>query len=126
MGLVYNVFLPGFTDTDLVKRVIKLTINGVESTFTVAPDVKVYTLPPVKESSTVEISLQDVDDAGNSSDWSESLTFVAADTIIPSTPGKVSVKLTAEVADPVPVVVQAEAVVAPVVVETPETPPVSE
>ena len=114
MGLVYKVFLPS-SDSDVVSRTLKLVVDNSEKLLSVSPTVNSYELPPIKEGSSVSLSIQDIDDAGNKSDWSDSLYFTAIDTIIPSTPGKASVKLVAEVADTV--------APAPVTPEPPPTPP---
>lgn len=126
MGLVYSAYLPAVSDPDVVKRTVKLVVDNLETNLSVSPTVDKYTLPPIKEGSVVEISVQDEDDAGNKSGWSDTLSFTAIDTIVPSTPGKVSVKLVAEVADPVvappeppPVVVPPPAPEPPVVHDEP-------
>lgn len=135
MGLVYNVFLPANETPDVVKRTLKVSVDGVDKLVEVEPSVSLVTLDPIKDNSSVVLTLQDTDDAGNVSEWSEPLSFTALDTIVPSAPGKISVKLISEVADPAPApepapepapapVVEGDAVVAPVVVDSvsPATP----
>lgn len=100
MGLVYRIFLPPVSDVDVVNRVLEYSVDGVSSSISVSTSSEYLDLPPVKELSNVSVKLKDVDDAGNESDWSESLAFVAKDTIVPPAPGGLSTKLVAEVADP--------------------------
>lgn len=102
MGLIYKVFLPATVDSDVVKRTLKVVVDGKESLVELPGDCKDTLLDPITEGSNVALSLKDTDDAGNDSGWSEALVFSAVDTIIPATPGMISVKVTAEVADPVP------------------------
>ena len=130
MGLVYNAFLPSVSDPDVVVRKLKLVVDGVVSVLSIKPDITVYELPPVKDGSVVELSICDIDDAGNESGYSTPLKFTAVDTIVPAVPGIVNVKIVREVADPVapppepePVVVEAEAVLTP---PAPEPAPVED
>lgn len=130
MGLVYNAFLPGVSDSDVVSRKVKLVVDGSVAILTVSPDTKVLELPPIKDNSSVEISLSDVDDAGNESGYNTPLKFTAVDTIVPAVPGIVNVKLVREVDDvapeadtkvePAPKVIESSAVVAPLVVNNEE------
>lgn len=134
MGLIYNAFLPSISDSDVVLRKLKLVVNGEETVLSVNPSVTVLELPPIKDNSSVEISISDVDDAGNQSDYSVPLVFTALDTIVPAVPGAVNVKIVKEVADevvvaPEPVtpapapVVEGEATVTPVDTGIDEIPP---
>lgn len=102
MGLVYRLFLSKPEDSDVVKRVVDLKVNGVSSILEVNSDILTYDLPPVDDNSEVEISVKNVDDAGNESDWSDPIKFVALDTIVPVAPHGLSVKLVAEVSTPTP------------------------
>lgn len=102
MGLIYKVFLPATVDSDVIKRTLKVVVNGKESLVELPGDCKDTLLDPIVEGSNVALSLMDTDDAGNDSGWSEALVFSAVDTIVPSTPGMLSVKVTAEVADSAP------------------------
>lgn len=126
MGLVYRLFLPSAVDSDVVNRKISIKVNDSKLELEISPTLGSYDLPPVADNSVVEISIKDIDDAGNESGWSDPLKFTALDTIVPGTPQGLGVKLVAEVADkapeppapPVeepPAVVEAEAVVEPVV-----------
>ena len=126
MGLVYRLFLPGAVDSDVVNRKISIKVNDSLSVLDISPTLGNYDLPPVADNSVVEISIKDIDDAGNESGWSDPLKFTALDTIVPGTPQGLAVKLVAEVADKAPeppeapveepqAVVEAEAVVEPVV-----------
>lgn len=108
MGLIYNAFLPSISDSDVVVRKLKLVVNGVETVLSVDPSVTVLELPPIKDNSSVEISISDVDDAGNQSEYSVPLTFTALDTIVPAVPGAVNVKIVKEVADEVEVAPEPE------------------
>lgn len=119
MGLVYNAILPEVLDSDVVKKTVKVVVDGDVKLIDVAKDVFTVELPPVKDNAVVSVSVAHVDDAGNASDFGQELTFTAVDTIIPAVPGLVSVKLIAEVADP-------EVVVDPVVTEDPVVEPVAE
>lgn len=102
MGLIYNAFLPEVVDVDVVKSVLKVSVDGVETLVDVEKGKTFVELAPVKDGALVGLSVQSVDDAGNVSDWSDVFEFTAVDTIIPVKPGMVSVKLIAEVADPAP------------------------
>lgn len=102
MGLIYEVQLPIVGSSDVVKRVLKVVVNGEETLKTLEPSDTVNRLSPVSEGSVVAISIKDVDDAGNESFWSDELSFTAKDTIPPATPGQVGVKLLFEVADSAP------------------------
>lgn len=124
MGLVYRLFLSPSEASDVVKRVVSLKVDDNSSLLDINPNSTSYDLPPVKDNSLVEISVKDVDDAGNESGWSDPLKFTALDTIVPGTPQGLAVKLVAEVADtpatppvieeePPTEVVEADAVVAP-------------
>lgn len=118
MGLVYKVFMPEVVDADLVKRILKVSVDGVDSFVDVPVNVDSVDLSPVADNAAVSLTVAGVDDAGNQGDWSDPYDFVAVDTIFPVKPGLVSVKLIAEVADPV---------VEPPVDEVPvEEPPVEE
>lgn len=118
MGLVYNAFLPEVLDGDVVKKTVKVVVDGDVKLIDVATDVFTVELPPVKDNANVSVSVAYTDDAGNMSDFGQELTFVALDTIVPATPGLVSVKLVAEVADPV-VEPETEVVTEPEVTEDP-------
>lgn len=122
MGLVYNAFLPEVVDVDVVKKTVKVVVDGDVKLIDVAKDIFVVELPPVKDNANVSVSVAHVDDAGNVSDFGQELVFVATDTIVPATPGLVSVKLIAEVADPV-VEPVTEVVVDPVVTPDPVVEP---
>lgn len=131
MGLVYQVYMPEVLDADLVKRVLKVTVDGVDSFIDVAVADTSVELFPVADNAAVSLALAGVDDAGNQGDWSDPYDFVAVDTIFPVKPGMVSVKLIAEVADPVVVDPEPEPEPDPVDPEPevsvdPEVPPVDE
>lgn len=102
MGLIYEVGLASSVSPDVVKRVLSVTVDGVESVTEVDTAATKFLLDPVKEGANVTVALKDVDDAGNSSEWA-SVSFVAKDTLPPETPGAPTVTLVEEVADPAPV-----------------------
>ena len=112
MGLIYEVGLASSVSPDVVKRVLKVVVDGSETLHEVVPTSDKYLLDPVKEGANVTVALKDVDDAGNSSEWA-SVSFVAKDTLPPETPGAPKVTLVEEVADPAPVVIEGEATVTP-------------
>lgn len=114
MGLIYEVGLASSVSPDVVKRVLSVTLDGVETQTEVASETTKFLLDPVAEGTKVVVALKDVDDSGNSSGWAIT-SFVAKDTIPPETPGQPVVTLVREVADPepVPVVIEGEAVVTP-------------
>ena len=111
MGLIYEIGLASSVSTDVVKRVLKVTVDGKESEVEVAAGTEKVLLDPVKDGADVTVALKDVDDAGNSSEWA-TVSFVAKDTLPPSTPGAPTVTLVQEVEDP-PVVVEGDAIVTP-------------
>jgi hypothetical protein len=112
MGLIYEVGLASSVSPDVVKRVLKVTVDGAEVVTEVDTAATKYVLAPVKEGANITVALQDVDDAGNSSEWA-TVSFVAKDTLPPETPGAPTVTLVEEVADPAPVVIEGEATVIP-------------
>jgi len=122
MGLVFNAFLPEVVDGDVVKKTVKVVVDGDVKLIEVAKDVFTVELPPVKDNAEVSVSVSHTDDAGNVSDFGQELVFIAVDTIVPATPGLVSVKLLAEVADPV-VEPETEVVVEPEVTPDPVVEP---
>jgi hypothetical protein len=112
MGLIYEVGLASSVSPDVVKRVLNVTVDGVESATEVDTAATKFLLDPIKEGANVTVALKDVDDAGNSSEWA-SVSFVAKDTLPPETPGAPTVTLVEEIADPAPVIVEGEATVTP-------------
>ena len=103
MGLVYKAFLQPPVDTDVVKRELDLNVNGASQIISLEGSAVEAVLPAVPDNAVVQLRIRDTDDAGNISEWSDTREFVAVDTIIPTKPGEINVKLVAEVAD-VPVV----------------------
>lgn len=93
MGLVYKLTLPPPGAPDVVKRTLRVTVNGDTH-----PDQEVNdsTELTFQDNDAVSLSIQDTDDAGNVSPWSEPYTFTAKDTIAPGQPGQVSVNLLRE------------------------------
>ena len=125
MGLVYNAILPEVLDGDVVKKTVRVIVDGDVKLIDIAKDVFTVELPPVKDNAVVSVAVSHTDDAGNTSDFGQELVFTAVDTIIPAVPGLVAVKLIAEVADPA-VEPVTEVVVDPVVTEDPVVEPVAE
>ena len=99
MGLVYELTLPVVSTFDVVKRVIRVDVNGVVDTITLNRTDTTATLKPVPDNSVVKISVSDVDDAGNESGYGEELVFTALDTIPPARPGMPQVTLVGETPD---------------------------
>lgn len=99
MGLVYELTLPAVGTFDVVKRIVKIDVNGVIETVTLNRTDTTATLKPVAEKSVVKISVSDVDDAGNESGYGEELVFTALDTIPPARPGMPQVALVGETPD---------------------------
>ncbi len=131
MGLIYAVNLDKPKSTDVIKRVLKLEVDGVETIteLAISAKPKQHLLDPVKDGAEVTVSVQDIDDAGNASEW-WTTRFVAKDTLPPEAPGGITVTLVqevddapTEVIDTPPVVVEGEAVVTPLslIEELPES-----
>lgn len=113
--LTYRVSAAAPVDSDVVSRIVTLTVNGADQGSTAYPvgtDLGVVVVP---QNAVVKISLVDVDDAGNRSPASE-YEFTAVDTLPPAQPGFLGVTLVSE--SPAPV----EPVVEPAVEPTPEEP----
>lgn len=91
--LVYSLTLPPPGASDVVKRTLKQTVNGVE-----LPNVDVTDGFEVSynDNDSVTLSLFDTDDAGNESPPSDPFAFTATDTIAPPQPGQVGVALLRE------------------------------
>ena len=99
MALVYKVLLPAVVDSDVVTRILNITVDGVSKSIEVAANAVDYTLSPVKEGALVELTIQDIDDVGNKSELSDVYSLVAHDTIVPTKPGQLHLKLVDEVPD---------------------------
>jgi hypothetical protein len=99
MGLIYRAFLPPVQAVDVVTRLIKYKVNQVDTILEASTSDSYFDLPPVKEGDTCLLSIKDIDDAGNESEWSAEVAFTAKDTLVPGTPEGLSVKLSREVAD---------------------------
>lgn len=91
------VFLPPVVDTDTVKMELSCLVNGV------AEPVRPFEKPFASETeyifpqdATVNLSLVNVDDAGNRSSPSER-QFVVTDTVPPAAPGELGVQIVEEV-----------------------------
>ena len=99
MGLIYRAFLPPVKAVDVVTRLIKYKVNEEYEILEASVNDAYFDLPPVKDGSECQLSIKDIDDAGNESDWSSPVSFTAKDTIVPGTPDGLSVKLNREVSD---------------------------
>ena len=99
MGLVYRIFLPSITDSDVVKRVLEYTYDSSVKTIDIGVVERFIDLPPVKDNTNISVRLKHVDDADNEGDWCAPLAFTAKDTIVPSAPSGLSTKLVAEAPD---------------------------
>lgn len=113
MGLLYRAFLPEAVDSDVVSREVGVSVDGVSSILRVPVESKFVDLPAIAEGASVAVVLRDTDDAGNVSEWSEEVSFIARDTIPPNKPGAPSLKLLGEVSDPVSPEPEPEPVVEP-------------
>lgn len=113
MGLIYDIQIPVPTAFDVVKRVVKVKVNDIESEFELSVVETVLTSQPIKEGSVVTLSVKNVDEAGNESEWSEPYTFTAVDTLAPPISGPVSATLVGETPEG-PSVITADVVVSPV------------
>lgn len=112
MGLIYEVGLSGSSSPDVVKRLLKVSVDGLETVAEVDTISTKFQLAPIKDDANVTVSIKDVDDAGNESDWA-SVSFVAKDTLPPDAPGAPSITLVREIPDDKPVIVEGEAIVTP-------------
>ena len=72
MGLKYRAFFPPVGAPDVVYRELRVVVDGVESILRVSADKNSAELPVVGEGVRVGLAVRDTDDAGNTSEWSES------------------------------------------------------
>lgn len=77
---------------DVVLRELTQVINGIQTVLNVEQG---YTFL-AEDGAMVSLSLVDIDDAGNRSEPSPTLTFTATDTIAPPTPGELGVTVIGE------------------------------
>jgi len=94
--LVYEVTLPPPNAPDVVKRELSYTENGGEVNVLTGDGSATTMTVKVHDDAAVKLWLTDFDDAGNASDPSPPLEFVAKDTIPPPAPGELGVKLVGE------------------------------
>ena len=94
--LTYSISVAAPVDADVVSRELFVTVDGVSKDKVEfsgsATDLGTVDVP---EGASVQLSLVDVDDAGNES-VPASVDFVAADTLAPGQPGAFNVSLVAE------------------------------
>ena len=119
MGLIYDIQVPVPTAFDVTKRVVKIKVDDHESEFTLSNVETVLTTQPIKEGCVVTLSVKNIDNAGNESEWSDPYTFTATDTLAPPKSGPVSAVLVGETPEE-PRVITADVVVSPI---TPTPPP---
>lgn len=94
--LVYSVTAAPAVDSDTVKRVLTVTINGeVQSTTEYPAPAASFSEVSASHGDQVVLTLVDVDEAGNESAPAV-VTFTAADTLPPSQPGEFGVSLVRE------------------------------
>lgn len=113
MGLIYDIQVPVPTAFDVTKRVVKIKVDDHESEFTLSNVETVLTTQPIKEGSVVTLSVKNIDNAGNESEWSDPYTFTATDTLAPPKSGPVSAVLVGETPEE-PTVITADVVVSPI------------
>lgn len=98
--LTYVINAAAPVDADVVQRELIASVNGETVSTTVwsgtAVDLGVISVP---QDSQVELTLVDIDDAGNRSAPAV-VTFVAADTVPPQAPGGIGVTLVGENTEP--------------------------
>jgi hypothetical protein len=96
MALKFKVVLPTELTPDVINRELTVTINGETQVQNVAKETAEVGDFEGPDGAIVELSLVDVDDAGNRSDASV-LTTSLTDTIAPAKPGDLAMVVTAEV-----------------------------
>jgi hypothetical protein len=94
--LTYSISVAAPVDADVVSRELVVTVDGVSRDSVefsgTSTDLGSIDVP---EGASVQLSLVDMDDAGNAS-VPASVDFVAADTLAPGQPGAFTVSLVAE------------------------------
>lgn len=94
--LTYAVSAAPVVEGDVVSRELSVVVDGLEQPVVSFPGYAVdLGTVDVPQNSEVVLRLVDVDDAGNRSEPAE-VTFVAVDTLPPSTPGALGVSLVGE------------------------------
>jgi len=83
--LRYTLAIPEPGAGDVVTRELHVVVDGIDTTYTLTPDVRSFTVDLV-EGTSVSIFLVDVDNIGNRSEPGEALTFTVVDTIPPPKP----------------------------------------
>jgi hypothetical protein len=86
MALVYTITLPAPGAPDVVSRELHVSLDGGTESVQPLPGNALSATVTVNEGQAVDVYLVDVDDAGNSSPNSPTLTFTASDTIPPPAP----------------------------------------
>lgn len=122
MSLVYEVQLPIVNKPGTTKRLLKVSVDGVETVKTLEPSDTINRLDPINNGSAVVINLKDVTDAGNDQ-WGYTLSFTANSSSPSTTVDQVGIKLLTELAVDAPV---PHVEPAPVVEPEPVPPPVAE
>lgn len=94
--LTYTISAAPVVDSDVVSRVLTVSISGEEPSERTLPGSAVdFGQLTVAQDVTVTLTLVDVDDAGNKSEPAV-VEFVAADTLPPGQPGGLGVTLVGE------------------------------
>jgi hypothetical protein len=97
MAITFKVQLPAKSAADVVARELTVKIGDSEPIFTeLAADAAEVDELQGPEGAEVEVSLVDIDDAGNRSEPSVA-TAVLADTFAPPKPGELGIQLTGEI-----------------------------
>lgn len=97
MAITFKVVLPPVSAPDVVKRELSVKIGDADPIFTeLAADATEVDELEGAQDAEVEVSLVDIDDAGNRSEASVA-TAVLADTFAPPKPGELGIELTGEI-----------------------------
>jgi hypothetical protein len=97
MAITFKVVLPPVSAPDVVKRELSVKIGDADAVVSeLAGDVTEVADLQGAQDAEVEVSLVDIDDAGNRSEPSVA-TAVLADTFAPPKPGELGIELTGEI-----------------------------
>lgn len=92
MGLLYKLQLPKPAVADVTVRTVEQTVTVDVQKFPATDGMPLR----YQQGMVVKLRLQDTDDAGNTSPWSDPLTFTATDEMAPPAPGQLGVTPTGE------------------------------
>jgi hypothetical protein len=93
MGFVYALELPSVSAPDVKTRLVKVSINGSENTTRLSFVETRVMLPAIKDGTEVEVSIKEISDTGNESDWGNVYSFTANGSIPSPESGQPLVKL---------------------------------